>query len=882
VPGRLHRGLTGSATIGLLLVLLGVDRTPLAGPGGATAPARATSAEGPPDTARYAVALTSLILQNHAPSGMPALPPTARPAARAMPPRPAPRPAPKPAPPVLVAAADPPAAPLPEQLEALDAIEPGGITYRRDPLALPLLESERWTEWVLSVELNGEPVSDGVIFIEDPVSGRLAVELATAEAWRLIIDRDAILTFEGVPFYPLDAIPGAVAVLDPAALVVAIEAPPDVFGLFAMDLEGLERTPPTPGTGAYFDYDLLLQGGGDIDDQLDGLFEAGAFSHGNVFLNNFRVEDAGDEAEIDRLETTFFHDFPEHRATFRAGDSLTVGGAFAQPVRFGGLQWSTNFATDPAFVTFPLPSIGGLAEQQSVVDVIVDNLTSITRTVPPGPFAIDNVPVVTGAGEVQLRVTDLLGRERLVTQSYYVSTRLLKAGLHDFSYEAGFKRNDFGERSFAYGDALGTATHRYGFTDTVTGEAHLEAGQDGASLVGGGALLLGPYGLLSGGLGGSVDSGADEGWLGQLAYEYVGRRLSLGARTRFTSDDFRQASSDDGRTRRVDQLNIGYDTGSIGRLGLLFLNRDRINRDDDQSLAASYSLPIGPGALVVNAAQTLSPDSDFALTAAYSIPLGSNRSMTAIADAGDGRNRGRLQYTRTRGASELGLDYRLASEIGDDARPVDAWLGYQASKIGTEVAYERFSGDNRLRLGADGSLALVDGNFGLTRRIGRAFGLVDLPGFPDVRVYVDNREAGRTDADGRLLLPDLSPYERNRISLAVEDLPIDAELTIAETAAVPFDRSGMTIDFGIVAVQRATATLRDRADRPLPPGLVLADETGGLSGLVARDGFTQLTGPLHAKAYLIGEQGGRRFVCAVPAFAGTDPLPDLGEIRCAD
>ena len=772
--------------------------------------------------------------------------------------------------------------PLPEQLEALDAIEPAGITYRRDPLDLPLLEAERWTEWVLSVELNGVPVSDGVIFIEEPETGRLAVELATAEAWRLIIDRDAILTFEGVPFYPLDAIPGAVAVLDPAALVVAIEAPPDAFGLFAMDLEGLERTPPTPGTGAYLDYDLLLQGGGDIDEEVGGLLEAGAFSHGNVLIGNLRAEDIGGDAEVDRLETTFFRDFPESRTTFRAGDSLTAGGAFAQPVRFGGLQWATNFATDPAFVTFPLPTIGGLAEQQSVVDVIIDNLTSVTRNVPPGPFAIDNVPVVTGAGEVQLRVTDLLGRERLVTQSYYVSTRLLKAGLHDFSYEAGFKRNDFGERSFAYGDALASATHRYGFTDSVTGEAHLEAGQDGVSLVGGGAFLLGAYGLISGGVGGSLDDDAGSGGLGQLAYEYVGRTLSLGARTRFTSDDFRQASGDDGRTRRVDQLNFGYDTGKLGRLGLLFLNRDRIGRDDDRSLSASYSLPIGPGALVVNAARTFSPDSDLALTAAYSISLGSNRSMTAIADAGESRNRARLQYTRTRGASELGLDYRLASEVGDDARPVDAWLGYQAAKIGTEIAYERTSGDNRFRLGADGSLALVDGSFGPTRRIGRAFGLVDLPGFPDVRVYVDNREAGRTDASGRLLLPDLMPYQANRIRLALEDLPIDAELTTAEAEAVPYDRSGMTIDFGIVAVRRATVTLRDRADRPLPPGLVLTNAEGDVEGLVARDGFTQLTGPLDDRTYLAGEQGGRRFVCAVPAYAGTDVLPDLGEIRCAD
>ena len=37
----------------------------------------------------------------------------------------------------------------------------------------------------------------------------------------------------------------------------------------------------------------------------------------------------------------------------------------------------------------------------------------------------------------------------------------------------------------------------------------------------------------------------------------------------------------------------------------------------------------------------------------------------------------------------------------------------------------------------------------------RAFGLVDLPGFPNVRVYLDNRVAGQTNADGKLFLPNL-------------------------------------------------------------------------------------------------------------------------------
>ena len=795
-------------------------------------------------------------------------------------------------PPAAVGAMDELSSPGPEPvIEALEAfdlvddeeIEPeAGITFRREPLDLPLLDERRWIEWVLSVNLNGRELDEGYLFIEEPRTGRLAVELDVARQWRLRIDPDTLLSFEGVPFLPLDAIDGLESSLDQFTLVLDLQIPPEAFEPARIDIDERPRVSPTPGTGGFFDYDLLLTGGQSVSDRLDGLFEAGAFAAGNVLITNFRLEDAAGDPELQRLDTTFSRDFPDRRATFRLGDSLTQGGSFAQGARFGGIQWSTNFATDPAFVTFPLPSIGGLAEQDSVVDVIVDNLTRATEAVTPGPFTIDNVPVVTGGGEVQLRVTDLLGRERLITQGYYVSSRLLKKGLSDFSYEAGFKRNRFGEKSFDYGDFLATATHRYGFIDGLTGELHGEVETDRLSLVGGGALLLGAYGLLSGGVGASRDDEEGTGVLGQLAYEYIGRRFNIGARTRYTSDDFRQASGDDGRLERVDQFNIGFDALRFGRIGLLLLNQERHDSDNQRSATASYSLPLGPGTLVVNAARTIRPDRDYAVTAAYALPLGPTSSVTATGRTSNNTDRARLQYNQTRGASELGLDYRIATEIGDDNRPIDARVGYQTSYFGSNLDVERFSGDNRFRLGVNGSAAVVDGAFGISRRIGRSFGLVDLPGFPNVRVFLDNREAGTTDASGRLMLPNLRPYEPNRIRLAVEDLPLSADLVVPETAAVPYERSGMTIDFGIVEVQRATVTLYDSTARPLPAGLLLASDDGAVDGMVGRDGFTQISGSLRERRYLLGERNGDRFVCAVPAADPDDPLPHLGDVRCAD
>lgn len=114
----------------------------------------------------------------------------------------------------------------PHDIKQLEAIEPtAGITFRRDTVEPPLLESERWTEWVLSVAINDREVSDGSVFIRDPVSDRLAVELATAQSWRLLIDRDAVLSFEGVPFYPLDAIAGLQQEVDETALSIQLQIP---------------------------------------------------------------------------------------------------------------------------------------------------------------------------------------------------------------------------------------------------------------------------------------------------------------------------------------------------------------------------------------------------------------------------------------------------------------------------------------------------------------------------------------------------------------------------------------------------------------------------------------------------------------------------------
>ncbi|MDW8340997.1 MAG: fimbria/pilus outer membrane usher protein [Geminicoccaceae bacterium] len=757
-------------------------------------------------------------------------------------------------------------------------VVPPRRSLRRDPLEPPLRE-EGWREWVFAVVLNGKEVSEGSLLAEEPGTGRLALPVSQLRLWRIRVDPAKALTLQGEPFVPLDAIEGARFSIDREALVVRLDLPPEAFEGYAVEAAPEPAPPPTSASGAFLDYDLAAIAGEGVRERLDGLAEAGLFGPWGVFTTSALFLDLASDPEIVRLETRFSRDFPEKRASLRIGDSVTGAGSFAAPARFGGIQWATNFATDPSFVTFPLPAIGGLAEQPATVEVFIENFKRAIGEVPPGPFTFTGLPVVTGAGEVQLKVTDLLGRERILTQPYYVSARNLKAGLHEYSYEAGFERRRYGETGFRYGDALLSATHRYGFTDAVTGEVHALLQTDRQGLVLGGTFQLGLWGTLTAGIGASHDGDRGFGAMGQIAYEYLARGWSFGAKTRLTSEGWSELG---GRpdVRRVDQLNFGLDLGVAGRLGLFLANEERDRRDDRTVAAASWSLALGPGAFLLSAGQSLRPEREFALTLAYVVPLGERTTLSTEARAADGRANGRLQLRHARGASDLGFDLRLGAEIGDQPRSYDARVSYQGALGAVELEAERFAGEHRLRLGVEGSLALVDGTLRASRRLGQAFGLVDVPGFPDVRVYLDNREVGRTDAEGKLLLPGLRPYEINRVRLELDDLPLGANLERAETVAVPFERSGVRIAFPIDHRRRAKAMLRDGAGAPLPAGLELVAEDGTTTALLGRDGFAMITGPLARPVEVVGRLDGTEFRCPVPSAPAEEPLADLGEIRC--
>ena len=288
----------------------------------------------------------------------------------------------------------------------------------------------------------------------------------------------AAIRHEGELYYPLSAMPTLRLSLDQAAQSIAIQADASAFEGQNEALAGEDMMAMTPSaSGLYLNYDLFAE---HVRGETNGAgaFEAGLFTRMGAGYQSFIASAGGGRTHVTRLETNWTIDRPNNMTSVRIGDSITFAGPGAAPFRFAGVQYARNFAIRPGYLTMPLPVAGGSAAVPSVVDVYVNDALQGQQAVQPGPFELSNIPVPSGGGTVQLVVRDLLGREIVSEQSYYASAQLLRGGLHDFSWEAGFLRERFGRESNGYGAFFASTTHRYGLSDHFTGEATAQASED--------------------------------------------------------------------------------------------------------------------------------------------------------------------------------------------------------------------------------------------------------------------------------------------------------------------------------------------------------------------------------------------------------------------
>ncbi len=563
-----------------------------------------------------------------------------------------------------------------------------------------------------------------------------------------------------------------------------------------------------------------------------------------------------------RLDTAWRYTDLKRSVTYRIGDLITSGPNWARPVRMGGGQVSRNFALRPDLLTTPLPSLSGTAAVPTTVDVYLNNVKVHTQEVEPGPFTITNIPAISSSGVARLVMRDATGREIEVKKSFYTSSSLLRTGYLEFSASAGLPRLNYGEKSFDYVHTPGgVLSARYGITDRLTVHGHAEVSKD--LVLGGGGLtgVLFDKALLTAA---AAVSHSDRG-TGYLVYGDLESRIGsfiLKASAQHVFGDYTDLAGisaaatgagglSQGITtsgdfpRAVDMVSVGYALPDIGgSISANFLHTEKADGETNDTLALNYN-------------QRILDDISFYATAfadvrkldrpsvfvGITIPLGGSRGSVSAGASYDeqGRYRATASYSKPLKQKDNSFGWRARATYGD-LKSAQASLAWRSSK-GTVRGTVMHLKDNTLgQVSADGAVIVAGGGMFATNRIHDSFAIVDA-GAPGVTVRYENRPIGKTGRDGRLLIPTLRSFDRNKISIDPETLPVDARVPTDKKYVVPADRAGVVVDFGVKAhSDSALVTFVDPEGKPLEVGSEVRLEGAAEPTLVGYDGQAFLEG----------------------------------------
>jgi outer membrane usher protein len=655
-----------------------------------------------------------------------------------------------------------------------------------------------------------------------------------------------------------------------------------------------EATPaPRHGAdfGALLNYDIYSgvtrqDSGTSSFDPLSGSFEARAFGPFGMLDQTFSVTGATHQTQ--RLNTVWSLSDPDAVRTYRAGDIVTGGLSWTRPTRLGGIQVQSDFALRSDIVTYPAPSLSGSAALPSSVDIFVNNANRYSGSVPAGPFDIVDVPVVTGAGTVKLVVRDATGKEVVTTSDYFAAQSLIKPGLWDYSAELGFARTHFGTDGDGYdGRLMASASIRTGVTNWLTWEGHAEGGGDLIDVGSGVVATLGRLGVgqfsVAASRTGEATGTQINGSL-QLSFGPV----SVGAQAQRSFGRFEDIASytQPGVTDHsspapaaIYQFSLSIPTFFAGgQASVSYTQTEPAMGDPARILAVSYGQRLFAGTASASAYKNYA-NGNYGVMASLWMPVG--KDMAAGGSVRHDNSGTTLTADIGHSARDRPGDVSWVARVNRDDQ--SDWSASANTKLPAAVVRGQLAHSSSATSAAveiSGSLVAADDEIFLSTPVNDAFAVVDV-GAKGVPVLYQNHVVGFTGADGKMLVPGLSAYQKNRISIDPSKLPLNAVVEDTAMVTSPARGSGVILTFGQrVKGGTALVSFRDAAGKYLPLASTGKTSADAPDFVVGYDGAALLEGLGPHNSITISLPDDSSCVADVPFAAHGTDLVNISDVAC--
>jgi outer membrane usher protein len=716
--------------------------------------------------------------------------------------------------------------------------------------------------------LNQQAVGDGRFLVLP--TGQIYVHAAEFIKWRLRTPNVAAMTFEGQSWYALSSLAGAQFQTNAATQSITIQLDAEAFLAAPISLiEQNVHLPKLPPWGAYSNYELMLAQASNAQQVITGLNAQVFGPYGNLsnslVAQNLKTAHM-QRSQLIRQETRWSRDWPLEQLNTQLGDSQVNASLWGRSAHFAGIHIARNFTTQPDVSITTMPLLFGAATLPSTGELYVDGVLRKTFAVPIGPFQLTDFPELAGQGEVKMIIRDDLGREQQVFAPYAATPSLLKAGVLDYSFNLGRLRRNFAQANNDYGQFMSVLSVRQGYQDKFTAELRGELASQQLTLGAGGSALT-PLGVISSAFAGSV-SGNGLGTLALLSLDKQSKTgLSYALKTQLAQASFVQTQEEIfslpvnavqpqfinattaqlqalrtlNNPLRLASVNLGWRFADGAHLSASYALRGLQNLGNTQIATLNYNTRIAANlSLSSTLLAVVGNNASQSLLFSLSMPLGQ---QGAVANANLAIQNKQLQpilQIQQAASAETGLGYH-GLLVGGANSQQEAGATWQRDNGVLDFALGHTRAGGSYRAAARGAIAYLDGQFFPTRTINDSFALVHIPGYAQLPVLSNSRVVAHTNARGDALLPDLSAYRNNRISVDPLTLPLDAQIVTADLGMIPYRHSGLTATLGIKRSRSALLSIVLANGAPAPIGMTFNVNSGTEKFMVGMRGEVYIT-----------------------------------------
>lgn len=504
------------------------------------------------------------------------------------------------------------------------------------------------------------------------------------------------------------------------------------------------------------------------------------------------------------------------------GGQLVTNGRFFSGMSYNGINLSTAEAMLPDSMRGYAPVVKGIATSNAKVTVSQNGQEIYQTTVPPGNFEINDLYPTSYSGDLQVKVTEADGTTKTFIVPFSAVPESMRPGTSRYNMALGRTRNT--RKESAFGDFI----YQRGLTNAITANGGVRLAQNYMAFVAGGVhtSALGALGLdttLSRAK--LFNNETTTGWMTHAAwsktFQSSGTTISL-AGYRYSTSGYRELSEILGQQyprggrdqqsytsaqRSRFDITLSQSLGEYGNTyisGATYDYRDGRSRDTQLQFGYSQTFWHDINMNISVARQRVgnngySDGTETATAISFSIPLFSNHSRgISLSTAYNHSDSGGDQYqTSASGVIDTAQSTSYSVSAMRDQKTKQTTIGgslqQQLSKASlglnasTGKDYWQISGN------AQGALAIHSGGITFGPYLGDTFALVEAKGAKGAKLF--NSSQIRIDSNGYALVPSVTPYRYNNISIDPQGMEGNAEVLDSQKRIVPVAGSSVKIKF---------------------------------------------------------------------------------------